>query len=522
MSPVSAASGSAGDRAPGERAGGIVLHVTSLPGRGGIGELGAGARRFVDFLAGCGLRLWQVLPLGPTSLEGWSSPYHASSAFAGDPLLLSLEALVDEGLLERGVLDDAPALPAGHVKFSEVVPFKEAALARASAAFRARASPEQRAAFARFQQEARAWLDDHALFAALREEQGVSWDAWPGPLRARAPEALEEARRRLADRIAHHEYLQFEFHRQWAALRRHAGARGVRLVGDLPFYVCHDSADVWAAPWQYRLDPETRLPLVAAGAPPDVFSEEGQRWGNPVYDWSRLAQDGHRWWIERARQALRRFDLIRLDHFRGFEAFWVIPAGAPSAAQGAWERGPGLELFAAMRRELGALPIVVEDLGVITPEVHALREACGFAGMAVVQLAFDGDPDNPHLPHRHAPACAAYTGTHDTMTAAQWARSLDEATRRRFSRYVEPPGEDGAHWELIRLTWGSAARWALAPLQDVLGLDAAGRMNVPGTVGPDNWSWRFSWDQLTEAVRARLLAITRATGRAGSGERDGP
>jgi len=495
-----------------ERAGGILLHITSLPGRVGIGDLGAGAHRFIDFLADCGLRLWQVLPLGPTNLKGMYSPYFSPSAFAGNPLLLDLESLVEQGLLARDVLDGAPRFPDGHVEFAEVAPFKEAVLEQASAAFRVRATPKQQEALAQFRQEHRAWLEDYALYTALREAQGVAWNEWPLPLRLRAPEALEEARRRLADRIFHHEYLQFEFDRQYAVLRRHADARGVRLLGDLPMYVGHDSVDVWAHPSQFRLDPVTLMPAAEAGVPPDVFAEDGQHWGNPVYNWERLKQDGYDWWIRRVRQSLQLFHLVRLDHFRGFEAFWSFPAGARPAA-GAWARGPGMALFDAMLRQLGELPIVAEDLGNITPEVHALREACGFAGMAVVQFAFDGNPHNPHLPHLHSRSCVAYTGTHDTMTAAQWVRSIDEGTRQRFQRLVETPGPDGAHWDLIRMTWRSPATYALAPLQDVLGLGAEAQMNVPGTVDLSNWSWRFSWDQLTDRVSEQLSALTRATGR---------
>ncbi|PTL84516.1 4-alpha-glucanotransferase [Vitiosangium sp. GDMCC 1.1324] len=496
------------------RMGGIILHLSSLPGRFGIGDLGTQAHRFVDFLAASGQQLWQVLPVGPTSLRDWCSPYSSFSAFAGNPLLLCLEQLQAQGLLDASALEGVPAFPEERVDFPRVVEFKERLLAQASRAFRTRASPALREEFARFQEASRAWLEDYALFTALREEQGVAWSQWEEGLRRREPAALEAAKLRLADAVFHHQYLQFEFDRQWNRLRRYANERGVRIFGDLPIYVSHDSADVWARPEYFRLTPDTLRPSVEAGVPPDFFSEEGQHWGNPVYDWQRLARDDYRWWAERLQQSFRRFDFVRIDHFRAFEAYWVIPAGAPSPKLGRWEKGPGAHFFESMCRQLGELPITVEDVGVITPEVHALREECGFPSMFILQFAFDGNPDNAYLPFKCQPGFIMYTGTHDTSTLLGWFRSLTVPVGQSVLEYLGTTGPRGVHWDLMRVAWSSVAQWALAPLQDVLGLGEEGRMNRPGTVGPENWSWRLRWELLTDELSEQLESLTRTYGRA--------
>ncbi|HSP78831.1 MAG TPA: 4-alpha-glucanotransferase [Myxococcaceae bacterium] len=495
------------------RLSGLILHPTSLPGRFGIGELGGEARRFVDFLAASGQQLWQMLPLGPPDPSDWYSPYSALSAFAGNPLLISLESLREQGLLEAEVLEDVPALPEERVDFPRVAELKGRLLARAAEAFFQRASPALRQEFERFREASRAWLEDYALFMALREEQGRDWSRWEAAPRQREPAALEEARRRLAGPVRLHEYLQFEFYRQWRELKRYANERGLRIVGDLPIYVGHDSADVWAHPEYFQLSPETGRPAFEAGVPPDgFFSDEGQRWGNPVYDWERLARDDYRWWAERLRQSFRQFDSVRLDHFRGFEAYWVIPAGAPSAKAGHWEKGPGAGFFEAMRRHLGELPLIVEDLGFITPEVHALRESFDFPGMSVLQFAF-GEEDSMYLPHECRPDFVMYTGTHDTETTVGWFQSLPAEQRKAAVEYVGTLGAHGVHWDMLRVVWASVAQWALAPLQDVMGLGSEGRMNRPGVGSSDNWSWRFRWEWLTDESRKRLLSLTRTYGR---------
>jgi 4-alpha-glucanotransferase len=497
------------------RMSGIILHPTSLPGRFGIGELGAEARRFVDFLADSGQQLWQMLPLGPAHSGDWYSPYSAFSAFAGNPLLLSLEQLREQGLLEASELAGAPPLPEERVDFPRVAAFKAPLLARASQAFRARAAPALREQFEQFREASRGWLEDYALFMALRQERGVAWGSWEEGLRRREPAALEAARRELAEAVFHHEYLQFEFDRQWRSLKRYANERGIRILGDLPIYVSYDSADVWARPEYFQLSPDTLRPAGEAGVPPDgFFSEEGQHWGNPVYDWQRLARDEYRWWAERLRQSFRLFDFVRLDHFRGFEAYWVIPAGAPSPKLGRWEQGPGAAFFEAMRRQLGELPIIVEDLGFITPPVHALREAFGFPGMFVLQFAFGGGQGNPYLPYKCRPGFVIYTGTHDTATTVEWFRALSGPERQAALEYLGSQGPHGPHWDWMRMAWGSVAQWALAPLQDVMGLGEEGRMNRPGVSGPENWSWRFRWEWLTQEARERLASLTRTYGRA--------
>lgn len=495
------------------RKSGVILHPTSLPGRYGIGELGPEAYRFVDFLAAAGQQVWQLLPLGPTHPDDDYSPYSALSAFAGNPLLLSPERLHAQGLLDQTVLDDVPQLSETAVEFARVAKLKERLLARACEAFRTRASAELREAFAQFCASASSWLEDYALFMALKQEQGKPWTQWEPSLQRREPAALQAARQRLASEIHFHQWAQFEFDRQWMELKRYANERGVEILGDLPIYVSLDSVDVWVRPELFQLSPDTLLPALEAGVPPDVFSEDGQHWGNPVYDWERLAQEDYAWWAERLRHSFRSYDAVRIDHFRAFEAYWVIPRGAVPTA-GRWVKGPGAEFFQAMQRHLPELPITVEDIGSISPEVHALREQFGFPSMFVLQFGFDGDPDSPYLPFKCRSSFVNYTGTHDTPTIAGWFRSLGEAPRRDLLDYLGTPGSDGIHWDVIRLAWASVAYLAVAPLQDILGLGDEARMNRPGTSSADNWSWRFRWEEVSEADRLRLGHLTKRYGRA--------
>jgi 4-alpha-glucanotransferase len=492
---------------------GIILHPSSLPGRHGIGELGAEACRFVDFLASSGQQIWQLLPLGPTQADDWHSPYSALSAFAGNPLLLSADSMQAHGLLDAAALADAPQFSDTAVEFSRVVEFKEQLFARASEAFRTRAPSELRDGFARFCEAASGWLDDYALFMALKQEQGKQWMQWDDALRRREPSALKAARERLAPAIFHHRFLQFEFDRQWSHVKRYANERGVKILGDMPIYVSLDSADVWARPELFQLSPDTLLPSVEAGVPPDMFSENGQHWGNPVYNWERIARDDYRWWATRFEHSFRSYDAVRIDHFRAFEAYWVIPRGAPPKS-GRWEQGPGAGFFTAMRRQLPDLPITVEDIGSISPEIHALRAQFGFPSMFVLQFGFDGDASNPYLPFRCQPGFVNYTGTHDTNTAVGWYGSLGEVGRAALQDYLGAPSAAGVHWDMIRLAWASVAQWAIAPLQDVMGLGDEARMNRPGTVGADNWSWRFRWDSLSATDRQRLAQFTKMYGRA--------
>jgi 4-alpha-glucanotransferase len=494
------------------RRSGLILHPTSLPGRFGLGDLGPEARRFVDVLAATGQQLWQILPLGPVH-EEWFSPYAAYSAFAGNPLVISPELLCEQGLLRADELESAPASSLERMDFRQVPSLKGRLLAKASQAFRSQASASLREQFEQFQQESREWLEDYALYMAIRQGQGRAWRRWDEALRRREPAALESARRGLAEDVFHHKYLQFEFHRQWAALKAYANSRGVRILGDVSIYLSQNSSDVWAHREYFQLSPDTFAPAVEAGAPPDdFFCAEGQRWGMPVYDWSRLAQEDYRWWAARLRQSFERFDHVRIDHFGGFEAYWAIPSGRP-ALEGTWAPGPGSAFFESMRRQLGPLPVVVEDLGFITPAMRALRDAFHFPGMCVLQYAFTKTPDNPHVPYKCRPGCVVYTGTHDTNTSLGWFQEAPESERRAALEYLGGPAPERIHWELIRLAWSSVAQWALAPVQDVLGLGAGARMNQPGSATPLNWSWRFQWEQLTDEALARLASVTRTYGR---------
>ena len=474
------------------RRAGVLLHPTSLPDDG-HGVLGASARAFVDFLAEAGFSVWQVLPLGPTHADG--SPYQTQSAHAGESSLLDRRVL-----LERGWIDSLEASRgAAH-------PWHAARLG-----FEANASEAAREARARFEHDAAAWLDDYALFAALRvAHAGAPWWEWPRPLREREPDALQAATVALAERIADERFAQYLFDCQWRELREYAGSRGVRLFGDLPIFVAWDSADCWAERGQFLLDDEGR-PEVVAGVPPDYFSATGQRWGNPLYDWQRMARDDYRWWRRRLASQLRLFDVLRVDHFRGFAAYWEIPASEHSAVNGRWASGPGAALFERLTAEFGALPLVAEDLGLITEDVIALREVLGLPGMKVLQFAFGGDAGNPYLPHNHEPNSVVYTGTHDNDTTLAWANGVDDETRRHAARYLRCAVADVAT-ALASAALASVSRWAMLPMQDVLHLGEGHRMNVPGTV-QGNWRWRFRWSQIEPGTVAAWHEDNRLYGR---------
>ncbi len=473
-----------GDR----RRGGILLHPTSLPGPFGSGELGEEARRWLDFLSAAGQRLWQVLPLGPTGYG--DSPYQSFSSFAGNPLLISMSELRDQGLLSASELGPLTELPQDRVDFGALIPLRNGLLRRAAARFLAAGAEP---GFHAFVQANRSWLDDFVLFMALKEEHGGGiWLDWPETERSRDPRALAVARERLADRLRELAVLQYWFFSQWEALRSYAAQRDIVIIGDLPIFVALDSADTWSAQQLFDLDADGQ-PRNVAGVPPDYFSATGQRWGNPLYLWDRHEADGFSWWIRRVEQNLQLFDLLRIDHFRAFEAYYSIPASEPTAIRGTWLPGPGQPLFTALREHLGELPVIAEDLGIITPEVEALRDANGLPGMRVLQFAFGGNPRDPYLPHNHVPRSVVYTGTHDNDTTAGWYANAGEEERDLARRYL------GAHdeqvpWQLLRSAYASVAEMALVPLQDVLGLGSEGRMNTPGQAG-GNWSWRFSWDE---------------------------
>src|SRR5437867_8905972 len=415
-----------------ERSSGLLLHPTSLPGPHGIGDLGPEAYRFVDFLAAARQRLWQILPLGPTGFG--NSPYAARSAFAGNPLLISLELLEEEGLLRDGDLDAVPDFPADRVDFAAVERFKMRALRRAAERFAADAPPTRRAAYDVFARQNARWLDDFALFMALQQSHGGAWQSWGEGLARRKTEALAEAREMLASEIALHSFAQFVFAEQWSALRQYASEHDVRVVGDIPIFVALESADVWSHPELFILD-DRGFPTVVAGVPPDYFSATGQRWGNPLYRWDVIRERRYRWWVSRFRAAFRFADVVRVDHFRGFAAYWEIPAGEPTAVHGRWMPGPGRALFDAIRETLGDLPLVAEDLGFITPEVHELRRAIGVPGMKILQFAF-AQANSPHLPHCYDPLTVVYTGTHDNDTALGWFLSAAQEERELAATYL--------------------------------------------------------------------------------------
>ena len=492
------------------RQSGILLHPTSLPGPYGVGELGDAAYRFVDFLAACEQSLWQVLPLGPTGYG--DSPYAAFSAFAGNPVLVSLELLRVDGLLTEQDLANAPAFPEHVVDFGAVKAFRWQMLERAFARYEADRPAAVTRELERFAREQAGWLEDYCLYMALKEaNDGAPWYAWDAPERDRERKALARRREQLAASVALHRFVQFLFYFQWQALRRYANAAGVKLLGDIPIFVAHDSADVWAHPELFLLDEQGRCTVVA-GVPPDYFSNTGQLWGNPLYRWDVLKKQGYAWWIDRFRLALTQADLVRIDHFRGFESFWEIPADAETAVDGRWVKGPGLPFFDALREALGALPIVAEDLGLITPKVKALRRDIGVPGMAVLHFAFGGKADNEYLPHNLKPGCLLYTGTHDNDTTCGWYDGTSDQVRHHVRCYLGCDGNDVA-WDLIRAALRSVADTVVIPVQDLLSLGNSARMNQPAST-TGNWNWRFREGALDEGLSARLRELTRLFGRA--------
>jgi 4-alpha-glucanotransferase len=502
------------------RSSGILLHPTSLPGRFGIGELGPEADRWLDRLAQMGQRHWQVLPLGPTGFG--DSPYQTLSTFAGNPLVISFDRLRDDGLVAADRLDAFPDLPADHVAFGDVIGPRLGLLHEVAAAFPHRGSPELHAAYSRFADENGFWLDDYALFVSLKAHfAGRAWNEWPSDVARREPGVLAAARRELAAGIAHARTGQFLFHDHWTRLRTRAAARGISIIGDLPIFVAQDSADVWCRPELFALAADGR-PTVVAGVPPDYFAQTGQRWGNPLYRWEVHEAEGYAWWIARLRHAFSLFDVLRIDHFRGFAGYWEIPAADPTAEHGRWMPGPGRALFDAVAAALGPRPIIAEDLGLITPDVDELREALGFPGMRILQFAFGGEDREAHQPERYPQNSVVYTGTHDNDTTVGWYTSEpgpdSTATAEQLAaerhRVRIALGSDGAeiNWDLIALALRTPATTAIVPLQDVLGLGSEARMNVPGRAW-GNWQWRFRREQLRPEAEERLENLTRATGR---------
>jgi len=491
-----------------QRASGILLHPTSLPSPFGIGDFGAEARAFIDFLHDAGQTLWQILPLTPTGYG--DSPYQSISAFAGNTLMIDPRGLIADDLLPPTDGPDA-LLDNERVEFATARSVKEELLHQAFENFRQKASALITSEFDEFCSRSAWWLDDYALFQSLKAAwDNREWTAWDRRLALREADALAQARAELAAAITKEKFFQFLFERQWQALRAYARERNVRIIGDLPIFVARDSADVWAYRDLFKLDNDGR-PQVVAGVPPDYFSETGQLWGNPLYDWERMRAGNFRWWIDRVRWSLELFDLVRIDHFRGFVACWEIPAGEPTAQNGQWVGAPGRELFAALKNALGDLPIIAENLGVITPEVESLREEFGFPGMRVLQFAFGGDATNDHLPHNHTQNSVVYTGTHDNDTTLGWFTNLGSEEREYALRYLDTDGRD-INWDLIRAAMASVAALAIVPMQDVLGLGNEARMNLPASEA-GNWIWRMKSDAVKDETIQRLRDVAQTYGR---------
>ena len=505
------------------RSSGVLLHPTSLPGRCGAGDLGPEAYRFADFLAAARQRIWQVLPLGPTGYG--DSPYSAYSAFAGNPLLVSLERLVEDGDLAPEHLVDCPPFAGNVLNYGLVKSYRRPLLRKAAENFHAHASPSRRENYETFCRENAAWLDDYALFISLKGAHGseAAWNQWEPGIAARRPEAIARWTERLSTEIAVQKYEQYQFFKQWSELRAYCRRHGVQMMGDVPIFIAHNSADVWSRPDLFHLDSNGN-PSLQAGVPPDYFSATGQLWGNPLYRWEAMAADGYSWWVERLRSTLGLVDMIRLDHFRGFEAFWQVPGGETTAVNGRWVKAPGVALFEAVRKALGDPPIVAETLGVITPEVEDLRERFGFPGMGVLQFAFGVDPPVPEfLPHNYSRHFVVYTGTHDNDTTLGWWSNSDPSNSTRSGEivrrerefalnYLSTDGRD-MNWIFIRAILASVASLAITPLQDILGLGTEARMNQPAT-SSGNWRWRFTREQLTPEIAQRMRGLTEIYGRA--------
>jgi 4-alpha-glucanotransferase len=487
------------------RRSGILLHPTSLPNSFGIGDLGPSAYRFIDWLVAAGQKLWQVLPLGPTGYG--DSPYQAFSAFAGNPMLISPEWLLQQGFLNETQVAAAPLFPADRVDFGAVIPWKNGLLRQAFDTFATQSHPD----FERWCAANSAWLEDYALFIAIKAHFGGGpWKEWEAEIRARDPKAMAQYATSLSDEVSYQKFLQYQFAQQWITLRAYAHQQGVDLVGDIPIFIAHDSADAWAHCELFTLQEDGELE-VQAGVPPDYFSETGQLWGNPLYRWNVMAEQGYTWWIDRFRSILNLVDMVRLDHFRGFEAAWTIPGGAPNAVVGEWVKGPEYALFDAVHDALGELPIIAEDLGVITPEVEAIRDRYDFPGMRILQFGFTADTSSAFQPHNYIQNTVAYTGTHDNETTRGWYTNLDEKTQAGVLEYFNSD-EERIVYDMIRAIIASVADTAIVPMQDVLDLGNEARMNRPGVPG-GNWQWRTVAGDFTPESAAELKRLSKLYGR---------
>lgn len=492
-----------------ERSSGILLHPTSLPGPYGIGDIGPEAIKWIDFLSSAGCGLWQILPLGPTGYG--DSPYQCFSAFAGNPYLISPDILIVDELLSPQDVDANFPLNAGRVDFEAVIPFKVDLLKKAYKHFKRKQPSRIRSDFEKFKSQEAHWLDDFALFMSIKEQhENRPWVEWPAPLRTRQPKALTAFIEIHSDDIDRHAFWQYIFFKQWGQLRAYAKEKSVKIIGDIPIFVAHDSSDVWSHPELFFLA-NVGQPTVVAGVPPDYFSPTGQRWGNPLYRWDVHSQDNYNWWIERLQAVLSLVDIVRLDHFRGFAGYWEIPGDEETAEKGKWVKGPGAAFFEEVEKVLGELPIIAEDLGEITPDVVELRERFNLPGMKILVFAFDSNADNEFLPHNFTTNSVVYTGTHDNDTTMGWYKRVDENIRHFARRYLAREGNDIV-WDLIRAAWGSVSIFALAPMQDFLNLDNESRMNYPSTLG-GNWAWRMLPHQMTDYLAKRIFSLNDLYGR---------
>ena len=492
-----------------ERASGILLHPTSLPGPFGSGDLGKSAYHFIDWLVIAGQKLWQILPVGPVGMG--DSPYMSLSAFAGEPMLVDPEDLKERGWLTQQELDLAPPFQRQQIHYGQVKQFRMELLRTAFGRFLQDRSSEVKHTYEEFCKKQKSWLDDYAIFMALvGRYEGKEWSEWPEDVKLRKSAALLKVKKELEQEIAFWKFVQWNFFRQWMALKQYANERQIKIVGDIPIFVAFQSADVWSHPDLFFLDASMR-PTHVAGVPPDYFSETGQRWGNPLYRWNKFHQTKYAWWIERIKMTLTYVDIVRIDHFRGFVGYWEIPATEKTAVKGRWVKGPGKKLFDAVVKKLGTLPIIAEDLGVVTDDVISLRERYNFPGMRILQFAFAGDPHNNFLPHNYHSNTVVYSGTHDNDTTVGWYASATEREKEFLKRYCGTDG-NSVHWDLIRLASQSVADMAIFPFQDILGLGNEGRMNLPGKA-LGNWSWRFYWDQVQPWHAMKLNEIAALTGR---------
>jgi len=502
------------------RSSGLLMHITSLPGKYGIGTMGKEAYEFIDNLKSAGQSFWQILPIGPVSSIFGFSPYSSLSSFAGNYLFIDLESLQDEPWLSFNILSSIPEETENDfVDFNFVAPLKLSILKKASVDFFMNADTEYINDFHEFIDQQKYWIVDYALFMALSDYfKTFSWPEWDSEIRYRNPEAIKKYTELLRKEIHFHKFLQYVFFRQYGALKSYAKKQGIKIIGDIPIYITYDSADAWANPAIFQVDPETSLPSHIAGVPPDYFSPTGQRWGNPLYKWKEnnaLFPDTFEWWKKRFKYMFKLFDLTRVDHFRGFESYWSIPVTEETAINGKWERGPGLEFFTRMKLELGNLPIIAEDLGIITPEVEQLRDTIGAPGMKILQFAFDFDKNNTYLPHNlPSPNCIIYTGTHDNNTTNGWfyENDIDEPTRNYIADYMNLPHRDSFHWEFIRLALSSIAALSIFPTQDILGYGSPYRMNTPGQAH-NNWAWKLTPGRLTNDILQELHHLCKLYNR---------